>query len=322
MSLGLWSVLAGCGGGDDAASSDTRGDTSASSDAGAGGTRSPGEPSDGATSPRAPNPSSSAAKGGDGAAGGAGHGEAGARQPEAGSGGAAAPIMHASSFDRGSDPDRNKVSGAEICKRLSEIDCAAEAFCCDRPGRTVDACKADVLKVCSQDLMLDQAAQNPITGFDQTAAQTAYTELEERASQCDPGVAAWAGSSQGLRGLLKGTVAPGASCKPPQSLPDPTSIASALVSCRDPEHSACMYTNPFDDWTCTPRAADGGACLTDNNCQEGLYCVLPTLAVNGSCTSRKEVDASCNEPRECKSLFCKKSKCVAADQQAAYCLVN
>ena len=109
----------------------------------------------------------------------------------AGSGGSA-PSVRAARFDAGSDPNRNKVSAADVCKRLAEIECAAEAYCCDSPGRSVDACKAEIVRACSQDLMLDQAAQNPITGFDAATAERAYTELENKASRCDPSVAAWA----------------------------------------------------------------------------------------------------------------------------------
>ena len=228
--------------------------------------------------------------------------------------------MQATRFDAGSDPARNKVSAQDVCKRLSEINCAGEAFCCDVPGRSVEACRADILKTCAQDLMLDQIAQNPITGFDPAAAERAFAELESKASKCDSSVAAWGSSPQGLRALLHGTVAPDGNCMPAQALPDPPSIAAALLSCSD--NRACLYDSPLSPWSCAPRGAAGAACVTDNNCQDGLYCLLPPLAVNGSCTPRKASGESCVEPRECKSLFCKQSKCVDADQQAAYCLVN
>lgn len=230
--------------------------------------------------------------------------------------------MHAAKFDAGSDPDRNKVKAVDVCKRLAEIDCAAEAYCCDNPGRTLDACKANIIQGCSQDLLLDQTAQNPITGYDELAAERAYTELETKASKCDPSVAAWASSPDGLRSLLKGTVAADASCKPAETLPQPATIAAALLSCKDSTKRACVYTNPLDAWTCAPRAAAGGVCLTDNNCEDGLHCVLPALQVTGSCAERKPVGQSCAAPNECKTLFCKQGKCVAADQQAAYCLTN
>ena len=251
----------------------------------------------------------------------------GGRIPQAGSGpaagsGGSAPLMRATKFDAGSDPNRNKVGPADVCRRLSEIQCAGEAYCCEQPGRSVDACKAESLRACSQDLMLDKAAQNPITGFDAAAAERGFTEFETKAGICDPSVTTWASSPQGLRGLLKGTVAADASCKPAEALPAPSSIAASLLSCSEPNSRACLYTNPLDTWTCAPRAAAGGACLTDNNCLDGFYCVLPALAITGTCTERKATGDACSAATECKTLFCKQSKCVEADQQAAYCLTS
>ena len=305
--LTLTLALAACGGSGDAGDRSSAG-TPASAGAGSA------APSGGATAGKG------AGGAGSPAAGSGGRTSEGGAVAAAGSGGSAP--MHVAKFDAGSDPNRNKVSAADVCKRLAEIDCAAEAYCCDNPGRTVDVCKADVIKGCSQDWLLDQAAQNPVTGYDVAAAERAYTELEKKASQCDPSVAAWASSPDGLRGLLKGTVAPDASCKPADALPEPAAVAAALLSCKDSASHACLYANPLDAWTCAQRAAAGGACITDNNCQDGVYCALPALQVTGTCTDRKAVGESCMTPNECKSLFCKQGKCVAADQQAAYCLMN
>lgn len=238
----------------------------------------------------------------------------------AGSSGPATVVDPATRFDAGSDPNRNKVTAANLCTRLVEINCAGEAFCCDTPTRTVEACKADLLKTCSGDLMVERIAMNPITGFDAAAAEQAYTKLETRAAACDPTVAAWGGSADGLLGILKGTVAPNASCKPADALPDAATLAAALVSCTGT--NACLFSDPLGDWTCAPKVADGGVCNSDNNCHDGFFCNLPALSLTGQCTARKAVGESCTGPTQCASLFCKGDKCVDADRRAAYCLMN
>ncbi|HTU57405.1 MAG TPA: Dickkopf N-terminal cysteine-rich domain-containing protein, partial [Polyangiales bacterium] len=149
----------------------------------------------------------------------------------------------------------------------------------------------------------------------------AYTELENRASKCDTSVAQWGGSIDGLRGILKGSIEPKASCMPSATL-DPVQVGAALVACAQPETHACVYATLLDPWTCEPRSAEGGVCVTDNNCIDGLYCFVQTPGIAGMCKQRKAVGESCASPTECSSLFCKKSKCVEADQQAAYCLIN
>ena len=58
------------------------------------------------------------------------------------------------------------------------------------------------------------------------------------------------------------------------------------------------------------------------NCKEGLFCDNPDLTVNlkSKCMTRKAEGASCKTANECETLLCKGSKCVAKDQQNAYCL--
>lgn len=242
-----------------------------------------------------------------------------ASQPAADGG--APTIEKAAKFDAGSDPNRNKVSAAQLCERLATINCAGEAYCCDTPNRTVEACKQDLIMTCSSTLMLDKIAMQESSGFDAAAAEKAYAELESRASKCDPAVAQWGGSQDGLRGVLKGSIAPKASCMPAASI-DPVQVGAALVACAQPETHACVYATLLDPWTCEPRSGEGGTCVTDNNCTDGLYCLVPTPGIAGSCKQRKAVGESCASPTECASLFCKKSLCVEADQQAAYCLIN
>jgi hypothetical protein len=230
-------------------------------------------------------------------------------------------VERATEFDAGGEPNRNKVSAAQLCERLATINCAGEAFCCDSPNRTVAACMTDLINTCSSTLMLDKIAMQESSGFDAAAAEKAFTELEDRASRCDTSVAEWGGSSEGLRGILRGTVERKASCTPAATL-DPVLVGAALVACAQPETHACVYANVLDTWTCEPRSAAGGVCVTDNNCTEGLYCVVDAPGIAGRCTERKATGESCAAPTECASLFCKKSVCVEADQQAAYCLVN
>ena len=246
--------------------------------------------------------------------------DAGGSSESAANGGGPA-IEKATEFDAGSDPDRNKISAAQICERLSTINCAGEAYCCDSPNRTVEACKQDLLDTCSSMLMLDRIAMQESSGFDEEAAEKAFSELEERASKCDPSVAQWGGSQDGLRGLLRGSIEPEQSCMPAATL-DPVQVAAALVACAQPETYACMYASVLDPWTCEPRSAEGGACVTDNNCVDGLYCVVKTPGIAGTCMPRKAPGESCVNPTECASLFCKKSVCVETSQQAAYCLIN
>ncbi|MET0390722.1 MAG: Dickkopf N-terminal cysteine-rich domain-containing protein [Polyangiales bacterium] len=246
--------------------------------------------------------------------------------PAAGSGAAVAPppvpVERAAAFDAGKDPNRNKVTAADLCTRLVAINCAGEAFCCDTPTRTVDACKTALLQTCTSELMIDRIAMNPITGFDAGAAEKAYTELESKAAACDPTVAAWGASSDGLLGILKGSVAAGASCMPAQALPDAVTLAAALVSCADSRTNACLFENPLGAWTCSPKVAEGGTCNSDNNCSDGFYCNLPSLSLTGQCAARKAVGMNCTGPTQCVSLFCKSGKCVEADQRAAYCLAE
>jgi hypothetical protein len=242
-------------------------------------------------------------------------------EPAANGGSPAVVVEKATKFDAGSDPDRNKVSAAQLCERLATINCAGESFCCDSPGRTVDACKADLIQTCSMTLMLDKIAMQETSRFDAAAAEKAYSELESRASKCDPSVAKWGGSADGLRGILRGSIEPKADCTPAATF-DVVQVGAAFVSCAQPESHACVYSSILDPWTCEPRSVAGGVCVTDNNCVDGLYCVVNTPGIAGMCQDRKAVGAACSAPTECASLFCKKSLCVEADQQAAYCLVN
>jgi hypothetical protein len=241
-----------------------------------------------------------------------------APEPSAGTG-SLAPLPD---FDAGSDPNRNKVAPGTLCSRLAEIDCAGEVHCCNNPGRTVEACRADIMKTCTDNLFLDRMAGDPITGFDMAAAERAYTQLEEKAAQCDDTVAIWGGSPEGLRGILKGTVAPEAECTaPPEAIIDPPKVAAHLASCAQIATHACLPAQEEGGpWSCEARSTAGGPCFSDNNCVDGLYC--NTANPMGACTERLADGTACTNPTSCKSLYCKKGSCVPADQQSAYCLRN
>jgi hypothetical protein len=220
----------------------------------------------------------------------------------------------------GGDAALNMVQAGAVCARLATLDCAGEAHCCNNPGRTVAECEADIMLTCTQKFYIDALSLNPITGFDKSAAQSAFTVLEQKASQCDVSVAAFGTSLDGLPGIFKGTIAPGKSCKPTQSIPDNATAGAALASCTGIATTACLPQGLVGDWICSPKSAAGGPCLTDVNCNAGMYCNLPSATSLGTCAATLPVGSACTLPSQCSSLFCKNNVCLAPDQQAAYCL--
>jgi hypothetical protein len=223
-------------------------------------------------------------------------------------------------FDAGSDPNRNMVRAGQLCARIAMIDCAGEAHCCTNRTRTTEACRAELTMLCDMQYV-DQMAMNPITNFDATATATAFGELEKKASQCDIDIVAWAGSDTGLRGILKGTVAPGSNCKPLLNLSDTATQYAALASCTNIATTACLPSSFLGEWTCAPRNRVGGGCASDNNCVTGTYCSKSSAtSFLGKCADRVPLHATCTEDSQCSTLFCRGGVCVAADQQVAYCL--
>ncbi|HEX4352851.1 MAG TPA: Dickkopf N-terminal cysteine-rich domain-containing protein, partial [Polyangiales bacterium] len=112
-----------------------------------------------------------------------------------------------------------------------------------------------------------------------------------------------------------------ANCKPTGMVTDPVVAGAALASCTGITTTACLPKSLLGAWTCAPHNAAGGTCITDNNCNDGLYCNNPQSTI-GKCAARLAVGAACSAPNSCASLFCKSDHCVAADQQAAYCLAT
>jgi hypothetical protein len=223
-------------------------------------------------------------------------------------------------FDAGSDPNRNHVTPGKVCARLAAIQCAGEAVCCHDPGRDVATCSDAQEQRCKSDLLLDDVSAADNVGFDPETASTAFTELEQRASVCDPSVPAWAASPEGFLGSLTGTLVKGESCEPDGGLTaSPAELTSALLSCQLATGVACLPSK--DAWTCEPRVGPGGRCFIDLNCADGLFCDNPMSSFDGMCKERKAEGESCRGATECISFVCTDQKCSAEnDVQAAYCL--
>lgn len=254
-----------------------------------------------------------------GGTGGGGTGTGGVSSGTGGSGAGSTPGTGGGApvFDAGTDPNRNKVQAGNVCDRLATIQCAGEAYCCTSPGRTFDQCKTAQSDGCAS-VYLDDITLNPVAGYDAAKAEAAFTEFERLASLCDPGVAAWASQTSGLRGIVAGTLNAGANCTPP-SIINQAEAAGYLAGCTNPDTTAC--SGPVTAiWTCAARAGAGSACFTDVNCLDGIYCDKPSLFQNGTCRARKAIGTACGGANECLSLMCKGGVCVVADQQAAYCL--
>jgi len=250
----------------------------------------------------------------DGDAAGKGGGGAGKAGSAAGSGGAGGKVFDA--------PGDNNVTPGEICDRLATIMCAGEQYCCDSPGRDAATCKADAIKDCSGQFMLDDIAKDPKVGFDAAGASTAFAMLVDRAKACDPTVGAWAASLDGFGMALNGSLAAGADCEPEGGEANATmaAVLTALASCSTSDNLACFADGTT--WKCTARASKGGKCTLDPNCADGLYCENVTGDNGaGTCADRKAGGASCMKEAECTSFVCTSGKCAAdTDVQAAYCL--
>jgi hypothetical protein len=175
---------------------------------------------------------------------------------------------------------------------------------------------------CVEELMVDAVSLNPEVGFDTAAAEAAFTDYENRTSRCDTSVADWAVSLTGLRSMIKGTLPPDAYCNPIDLQVGQEGEAAALASCMDPGNYACL-PKYVAIWQCLPLNNAGGNCMTDVNCNLGLFCDNPDLNPLGAiCKDRKPNGSPCELPNECQTLMCKKRQCVPADQQAVFCLEN
>lgn len=220
--------------------------------------------------------------------------------------------------DFGTDPNRNHVMPGQLCSRLAVIQCAAEQHCCSNPGRTESQCQMQSVSDCMTDPSIDAIAGVRSTGFDPTTAASVFEQLETRSANCDVGLAEWSLGPSGVRTILKGTVAAKGSCKPTGDITVKVNEAAGLASCMNSETTGCLPQSLLGAWTCEQKGGADSKCISDDNCQTGLYCTPPSPTF-GKCAQRKANGASCMAPTECTSLICKNSSCVAADQQSAFC---
>jgi len=223
-------------------------------------------------------------------------------------------------FDPG--PDSNMVSPGNICQRVAEIQCGGEAYCCSSPKESVADCTTAQKMACSVTLSLDTVSMDAVTGFDVAKASAALDKFQSLASKCDPTISAFGISLDGFRGIVAGTVASGGTCNPSSTATNKTAAtAAALVSCTDPANNACLTAATGKDWTCKARADAGGACFSDANCKDGMYCNNPSFKLEGGvCAMRKSTGTDCSLGNECTSLACVSGKCVDQSKDVAYCL--
>ena len=207
-----------------------------------------------------------------------------------------------------------------LCTRFAQLVCRGEQQCCDAPGRSTETCLSEMAQECEQELYLDQVAAHSSAGFDQSAADAAFEELEQLVERCDPGVVRWSLSQSGLRGMFKGTLVEGQSCKPAQALTaDRATQASALLSCGPAEDIACLPKSLLGEWSCAAKQPIGASCVLDENCEANGFCDMPDAAALGRCTERLPLSALCSTDTQCASFACRYQSCVEADAQAAYC---
>jgi len=207
-----------------------------------------------------------------------------------------------------------------LCERLARLQCEAEQRCCEAPGRDLETCQTIYRDECEQSVHLDQVAANSRSGFDKSAAEETFARLERELEACSPDIARWSASRLGLRSIFKGTAAEGESCKPEQFLSlDRALQAAALVSCRDPETTACLPISLLGEWTCVPKSAVSANCLTDDNCEEDAFCSNPQQDPLGRCELRAPEGSVCADAAQCATLFCRSGECVRPSVQEAYC---
>jgi hypothetical protein len=207
-----------------------------------------------------------------------------------------------------------------LCARFAAIQCDGEQRCCSAPTRSVERCQSDLKQSCQQSVYLDQIAMSPQSGFDASAADPAFTEFERRASRCDPSIASWVLTDEGLRGMFRGTLGRDQSCRPAGGATSETGIvAAALSACRHADGLACLPKSLLGDWTCVPKQAAGQSCITDDNCEASGACSNGSQPALGTCVARLALGAACTDGNQCESLYCDGKLCASPDAQAVYC---
>jgi hypothetical protein len=176
--------------------------------------------------------------------------------------------------------------------------------------------------------------------FDSANAPTILKAFEDRAAACDPTIAQWAATPDGLRALVKGTLGSGDACTAPATT-DGKVVAAHLASCMNAATTACLPHQPTiqnfnPPWICTALSPLGANCFTDVNCDPsvstgGAYCdndiSNPIISDNWKCTARKATGESCQSGNQCQSLACTKGAtsknpgvCLDATRDNAYCI--
>ena len=224
-------------------------------------------------------------------------------------------------FDTGNQ-SRNQVEAGRICARLSTLQCAGQAHCCNEAQQDFATCQRSVRADCEAEGLIDQIAADPRSGFNPQQAERTLSELERLAMACDPAVSAWIVSPEGLLSMFRGTLPLGESCRPPV-VTSRVRAAPYLAACTDPEKNACLPSSLLT-WRCSGRGSAGSECFTDLNCQEGLYCpqnnyLNPEIG-RSACARRLEDGSPCRAANECASLVCYRQRCAPADSNTAYCI--
>lgn len=219
------------------------------------------------------------------------------------------------------NPARNQVGAGGICSRLATLQCAGEAHCCQSPPMDFTQCQQALRFSCEREGLIDQIAADPRTGFSPQKAEAAFGQLEALAVACDPSVSRWVVSPEGLMAMFEGTLSVGANCRPPLASRD--RAAAYLAACAGPQQNACLPRSALS-WRCTERGGVGSDCLTDLNCQDGLYCpqddyLNPEIG-RSVCSARLADGAPCRAANECTSLVCIGGSCVEANSQTAFCI--
>ena len=224
--------------------------------------------------------------------------------------------------DREADEPRVQVDAVgPLCTRLAEIDCEAEQRCCSKVMRSRENCQTELSQSCAQTVYLDQIAAEGATAFDADAAERAFLELEDRASQCDVGILKWLPSEEGLRSIFRGSRAAGERCNPSGGVTgSPAGVAAALSTCSHADGLACLPKGLLGEWNCAAKQPAGQSCVTDDNCADNGACNNFEQAALGVCVERLPLGAACAFDAECESLFCDSDECAEPDADAVYCL--
>lgn len=222
--------------------------------------------------------------------------------------------------DLAADASTRADSSEGLCARLVAIQCDAEQRCCSAGARSRERCRAEVQQACDEDVFLDQVAQSPQSGFDPTAADRVFAELERLSLRCDVSLVSWAVSEEGLQSMFRGTLARDQSCSPVGGVTSERAvIASALAACRRDDGLACLPQGLLGEWTCAPKQAEGQSCITDDNCEVGAACDNYAQTSLGSCVARLPLGAACTDAGQCQSLFCDDGVCAEWDAMSVYC---